>query len=201
MLQGQLSHPARLDKEPEPEGVSEVVGSGPSEEVAAEAPQEIDEYDLIDPVDILGPLEKSGFWDGVKATKWSERKEAVAELTKLASTRRIAPGDFSEVCRTLKKLITDVNIAVAVEAIQAIGNLARGLRTHFSGSSRFLLPVLLEKLKEKKPTLTEALAQTLQAMHKAGCLNLADIFSPYLFCCLSLRDCTFSFLYLMSKQQ
>lgn len=41
------------------------------------------------------------------------------------------------------QLITDVNIAVAVEAIQAIGNLARGLRTHFSGSSRFLLPVLL----------------------------------------------------------
>jgi cytoskeleton-associated protein 5 len=30
-------------------------------------------------------------------------------------------------------------------------------------------------LKEKKPTLTEALAQTLQAMHTAGCLNLADI--------------------------
>ncbi|KAB5521789.1 hypothetical protein DKX38_026108 [Salix brachista] len=186
------------DKEPEPEGVSEVVGSGPSEEVAAEAPQEIDEYDLIDPVDILGPLEKSGFWDGVKATKWSERKEAVAELTKLASTRRIAPGDFSEVCRTLKKplksiefeygnlnlLITDVNIAVAVEAIQAIGNLACGLRTHFSGSSRFLLPVLLEKLKEKKPTLTEALAQTLQAMHKAGCLNLADIVEG--------KDCTFN---------
>ena len=29
------------------------------------APQEIDEYDLVDPVDILGPLEKAGFWDGV----------------------------------------------------------------------------------------------------------------------------------------
>lgn len=26
---------------------------------------EIDEYDLVDPVDILTPLEKSGFWDGV----------------------------------------------------------------------------------------------------------------------------------------
>ncbi|XP_022845668.1 protein MOR1-like [Olea europaea var. sylvestris] len=73
------------------------------------------------------------------------------------------------------QLITDVNIAVAVEAIQATGNLASGLRTHFSGNSRFLLPVLLEKLKEKKPTLTEALTQTLQAMHKRGCLNLADI--------------------------
>ncbi|KAM7525117.1 hypothetical protein LguiA_015019 [Lonicera macranthoides] len=163
------------DKEPEPEAASEVVGSGPSEESAAEIPQEIDEYELVDPVDILTPLEKSGFWDGVKAAKWSERKEAVAELSKLASTKRIAPGDFTEICRTLKKLITDVNIAVAVEAIQAIGNLARGLRTHFSGNSRFLLPVLLEKLKEKKPTLTEALTQTLQAMHKSGCLNLADI--------------------------
>ncbi|XP_055805496.1 protein MOR1 [Solanum dulcamara] len=163
------------DKEPEQEAVSEAVASGPSDESAADVPQEIDEYDLVDPVDILTPLEKTGFWEGVKATKWSERKEAVAELTKLASTKKIAPGDFAEICRTLKKLITDVNIAVAVEAIQAIGNLARGLRTHFSGSSRFLLPTLLEKLKEKKPTLTDALTQTLQAMHKSGCLNLADI--------------------------
>uniref|UniRef100_A0A7N0V2N7 TOG domain-containing protein n=1 Tax=Kalanchoe fedtschenkoi TaxID=63787 RepID=A0A7N0V2N7_KALFE len=163
------------DKEPEPEAAPQAVGSNPSEECGPEASQEIDEYDLVDPVDILTPLEKSGFWEGVKATKWSERKEAVAELTKLASTKKIAPGDFSEVCRTLKKLITDVNIAVAVEAIQALGNLARGLRVHFSGSSRFLLPVLLEKLKEKKPTLTEALSQTLQAMHKAGCLNLVEI--------------------------
>ncbi|KAL5139402.1 Protein MOR1 [Glycine soja] len=133
------------DKEPEQEAVSEVVGPGPCEE------------------------------SGNDATKWSERKEAVAELTKLASTKRISPGDFSEVCRTLKKLITDVNIAVAVEAVQAIGNLARGLRTHFSASSRFLLPVLLEKLKEKKPALAEALMQTLQAMHKAGCISLIDI--------------------------
>lgn len=162
------------DKEPEQETISEVVGPGPTIESSVDAPHEIDEYELVDPVDILTPLEKSGFWDGVKATKWSERKEAVAELTKLASTKRIAPGDFTEVCRTLKKLITDVNIAVAVEAIQAIGNLARGLRLHFSGSSRFLLPILLEKLKEKKPTMVEALTQTLQAMHKAGCLNLAD---------------------------
>uniref|UniRef100_A0A7N0ZV85 Protein MOR1 n=1 Tax=Kalanchoe fedtschenkoi TaxID=63787 RepID=A0A7N0ZV85_KALFE len=163
------------DKEPEPEAAPQAVGSTPSDDCAPEASQEIDEYDLVDPVDILAPLEKSGFWEGVKATKWSERKEAVAELTKLSSTKKIAPGDFTEVCRTLKKLITDVNIAVAVEAIQALGNLARGLRVHFSGSSRFLLPVLLEKLKEKKPTLTEALSQTLQAMHKAGCLNLVDI--------------------------
>ncbi|CAL9199780.1 unnamed protein product [Musa hybrid cultivar] len=162
------------DKEPEQEVVSETLGAGASEESTVDAPQEIDEYELVDPVDILTPLDKSGFWDGVKAVKWSERRDAVAELTKLSSTKRIAPGDFSELCRTLKKLVTDVNLAVSVEAIQAVGNLAKGLRNHFAASSRFLLPVLLEKLKEKKPVMTEALTQALQAMHKSGCLTLAD---------------------------
>eukprot|EP00252_Welwitschia_mirabilis_P027944 TRINITY_DN9838_c0_g1_i1.p1 TRINITY_DN9838_c0_g1~~TRINITY_DN9838_c0_g1_i1.p1 ORF type:complete len:2078 (+),score=475.99 TRINITY_DN9838_c0_g1_i1:649-6234(+) len=137
--------------------------------------QEVDEYELVVPVDILTPLEKTGFWERVKSTKWSERRDAVTELVKLASTKRIAHGDFSEVCRTLKKLITDVNIAVAAEAVQAIGNLARGLRRDFSAGSRLLLPVLLEKLKEKKPVVADALMQTLQAMHKAGCVSLADV--------------------------
>ena len=50
--------------------------------------------------------------------------------------------DLPKLCFCLQ-LVTDVNMAVAVEAIQATGNLARGLRTHFSGSSRILLPVLL----------------------------------------------------------
>uniref|UniRef100_A0A0D9V739 Protein MOR1 n=1 Tax=Leersia perrieri TaxID=77586 RepID=A0A0D9V739_9ORYZ len=163
------------EKELEEEAVPEATGATNSEEAAPEAPMEIDEYDLVDPVDILTPLEKSGFWDGVKATKWSERRDAVAELTKLASAKKIAPGDFHEICRTLKKLVTDVNLAVAVEATQAIGHLAKGLRTHFSGNSRVLLPVLLEKLKEKKPTMTEALSQTLQAMHKSGCITLLDV--------------------------
>ncbi|OAY83553.1 protein MOR1 isoform X1 [Ananas comosus] len=163
------------DKEPEQDAAPETAGTGASEESVADAPPEIDEYDLVDPVDILTPLEKSGFWEGVKATKWSERRDAVAELTKLASTKKIAAGDFTEVCRTLKKLATDINLAVSVEAIQAIGNLARGLRNHFAASSRFLLPVLLEKLKEKKPTLIDALTQTLQAIHKSGCLTLADV--------------------------
>ncbi|KAM0898361.1 hypothetical protein ACQ4PT_021964 [Festuca glaucescens] len=163
------------EKELEEEAVPETTGASTCDDAVPDAPMEIDEYDLVDPVDILTPLEKSGFWNGVKATKWSERRDAVAELTKLASTKKIAPGDFNEVSRTLKKLVTDVNLAVAVEATQAIGNLAKGLRTHFSGNSRNLLPVLLEKLKEKKATMTEALTQTLEAIHKAGCITLLDV--------------------------
>nr|GFD16445.1 hypothetical protein [Tanacetum cinerariifolium] len=77
--------------------------SGPSEESAAEIPLGEDEYELVDPVDILTPLEKSGFWNNVKSRKWTQRKEAVAKLTELASTKRIAPEDYTELCLTLKK--------------------------------------------------------------------------------------------------
>lgn len=83
---------AEQDKEIEMEAAPEASGSGPTEESAAEgnlsftlfcphsfsimpywalicflgaAAPVIDEYDLVDPVDILTPLEKSGFWDGV----------------------------------------------------------------------------------------------------------------------------------------
>jgi hypothetical protein len=34
----------------------------------------------------------------------TNQSDAVAELTKLASAKKIAPGDFHEICRTLKKV-------------------------------------------------------------------------------------------------
>ncbi|XP_047968642.1 protein MOR1-like [Salvia hispanica] len=92
-------------KEPEPEAVPKAVGSVPTEESVADdifpistSPQEIDKYDLIDPVDILKTLEKSGFWEAVNASKSCERK--VAELTEHASTKKLLHEIFSEVCRT-----------------------------------------------------------------------------------------------------
>ncbi|CAI6000066.1 unnamed protein product [Closterium sp. NIES-64] len=139
-----------------------------------EAPPVIDDYDLADPVDILTPLSKTTFYDGIKATKWSERRDAIAELTKLASTIRIAPGDFLDIQRSLKKLTTDVNIAVATEAIQAAGNLAKGLRKDFSSGARLMLPALLERYKEKKPTVVQAIRDTLKAFYVSGCLALTD---------------------------
>ncbi|KAH9747547.1 protein MOR1 [Citrus sinensis] len=209
---------AEQDKELGQELISEDVGPGPSEESTADVPPEIDEYELVDPVDILTPLEKSGFWEGVvstlslsfnccslKATKWSERKDAVAELTKLASTKRIAPGDFTE-------LITDVNIAVAVEAIQAIGNLARGLRTHFSGSSRFLLPVLLVNVKtsvKNKVPLVRSLTLNwvtfcIETSSKAAVLKVHKDYVPICMECLNdgtpeVRDAAFSVLAAIAK--
>ncbi|KAG9134204.1 hypothetical protein Leryth_023206 [Lithospermum erythrorhizon] len=123
------------DKEPEQEAVSEAVTAGPTKNLL---PAEIDEYELVDPVDILTPLEKAGFWERVKAPKWSERKEAVKD-TKLGQQR---------------ELLLEIS--------------QKSMQFQKPGSE-------LEKLKEKKPTSIEALTQTLQAMHKSGCLNLVDV--------------------------
>jgi hypothetical protein len=73
--------------------------------------------------------------------KFSDVYISCCWIAAMESIVDLAYKGFSN-CFSLQ-LITDVNIAVAVEAIQAIGNLASGLRLHFSGSSRFLLPVLL----------------------------------------------------------
>lgn len=48
-----------------------------------------------------------------------------------------------QVAVMVAQLVSDVNIAVAVEAVQAIGNLASGLRKDFNSGSKLLLPVLL----------------------------------------------------------
>nr|GMD43317.1 protein MOR1-like [Ipomoea batatas] len=47
------------------DAVPKTAGSGPSEELAADSMHVPQEYELVDPVDILTPLEKSGFWKGV----------------------------------------------------------------------------------------------------------------------------------------
>ncbi|CAM6047665.1 unnamed protein product [Sphagnum compactum] len=161
--------------EVEQAAVTAAENSKPSDDAPSSGLQDIDEYELVDPVDILTPLSKSVFWEGVKATKWSDRRDAVAELTKLASAKRLCTGDYTEVSRCLKKLVGDVNLAVAVEAVQAIGNLASGLRKDFTAGARLLLPVLLDKLKEKKQVMVEALTLTLNELHKNGCILLTEV--------------------------
>ncbi|VFQ82754.1 unnamed protein product [Cuscuta campestris] len=149
-----------MKKELEAELVNVTGTAKPTRKIRS-AQDKVLEQDAMPTTACSGPSEESA----ADTAKWSEQKDAVAELTKLASTKRIAPGDFSEICHTLKKVITDVNIAVAVEAIQAIGNLARGLRAHFSGRSRLLLPVLL-CLSDGTPEVRDAAFSALSAIAK-----------------------------------
>jgi cytoskeleton-associated protein 5 len=65
--------------------------------------QVMDPYDFADPVDILAKLDKS-FWEGLAASKWSERRDALQNLKSLSSSPKLAPGDYADVVRELRKV-------------------------------------------------------------------------------------------------
>lgn len=69
----------------------------------------------------------------------------------LADTPRLAPGDFHELARTLKKLVqNDSNVVVVGDAIQAAALLCKGLRTSYHDPARLMTAVVLDKFKDKQ---------------------------------------------------
>lgn len=78
-----------------------------------------------------------------------------------------------------------MNVAVAVEAIQAIGNLAGGLRNHFSGNSRLLLPVLLVSISLKAAVISHSCASC-DGQHNSVTLLLYNLVSVFLLHLVSL---------------
>lgn len=127
--------------------------------------EEVDPYDLLDPVDILSKLPKD-FEELCKAKKWQERKEALDKLDALITENpKIAAGDFSTVVSILRDMIKkDANIVVVALATKCLAGLAKGLRKGFKPYANPMVPVILEKFKEKKPNVVQALREAIDAV-------------------------------------
>lgn len=65
--------------------------------------QDDDPYDYAEPVNVLDQINKD-FWDGLAAAKWTERRDALQSFFSLASKPRLAPGDYSDLLRELRKV-------------------------------------------------------------------------------------------------
>lgn len=78
-------------------------GQGNVIQVLAPTVQGMDAYDFAKPENILSSLNKE-FWDGVCAVKWQERRDSLQTLKQLASTPRLATGDYADVVRELRKV-------------------------------------------------------------------------------------------------
>jgi len=88
----------------------------------------------------------------------------------IASAPKIAPGDFHEVAKLLKKLIGDGNVNVAQTAIHATEMLAKGLKADFVPYAKVLVSDLLERFKDKKTSVVAALNNTCDAMISSALL-------------------------------
>lgn len=68
----------------------------------AQEPEEIDAYDLLEPVAALKRLPQN-FYKDLNSPKWSERKDALEEFLKVASSPRLAEEDYQELVAVLSK--------------------------------------------------------------------------------------------------
>lgn len=144
---------------------TEETNEGEDEDEFVEAPQEIDPYDLADPVDILSKLPKD-FYDNIEAKKWQERKEALEALEKLLKHPKLENGDYGDLVRALKKVIQkDSNVVCVALAGRCIAGLATSLKKRFQTYSGALISPLLEKFKEKKQNVVTAVREAIDATY------------------------------------
>ncbi|XP_038156575.1 cytoskeleton-associated protein 5 isoform X2 [Cyprinodon tularosa] len=141
------------------------------EEVAAA----VDPYDLLEPVEILSKMPKD-FYDKIEAKKWQERKEALEAVEALTKNPKLENGDYGDLVRALKKVVgKDANVMLVSVAAKCLAGLASGLRKKFGTYAGQVVPTILEKFKEKKPQVVQALQEAIDAIFLTTTLqNLSE---------------------------
>ena len=131
-----------------------------AEDEAEEAEAEV--VDLAEPKDVIGKI-PSDFHDNLASSKWKDRKDALDALYEMVNVDRIKEGHFDEVIQGLAKSMKDANVAVVTVAANCVDALAKGLRKSFARYRGRIMAPMLERLKEKKQAVTDALGQALDS--------------------------------------
>ncbi|CAK7236763.1 hypothetical protein SCUCBS95973_009721 [Sporothrix curviconia] len=149
---------------------------GGGDEGGDDEPAEVDAFDLAEPQDVLKKV-PADFHEKLASSKWKDRKEAVEALYAVLNVPRIKDADFGEVNRGLAKCMKDANVAVVTQAVQCIEVLAKGLRRAYGKYRPVVMQPILERLKEKKQAVADALGAALDQVFLATDLTecLEDI--------------------------
>lgn len=121
-----------------------------------------DPRSLAEEVDII-PKIPADFHTQILSTKWKERKETLDAVFEVANTTpRIKESDgISELVRALAKRMTDANVMCVMTAANIIGLLAAGIGEPFGKYRSVLLPSMLERFKERKQNVVDAIGDGL----------------------------------------
>ncbi|XP_045892888.1 cytoskeleton-associated protein 5 isoform X2 [Micropterus dolomieu] len=145
------------------------------EEDEEETVAAVDPYELLEAVDILSKMPKD-FYDKIEAKKWQERKEALEAIETLTKNPKLENGDYGDLVRALKKVVgKDANVMLVSLAAKCLAGLASGLRKKFGTYAGQVVPTILEKFKEKKPQVVQALQEAIDAIFLTTTLqNLSE---------------------------
>ncbi|KAF2706995.1 ARM repeat-containing protein [Pleomassaria siparia CBS 279.74] len=141
------------------------MAAGGDDEVEEEEEEEavIDLEPEYDPVDVF-PKIPQDYTEKLNSSKWKDRKETLEEVQKALNHPLIAEGPFDELIRGFAKSMKDANISVVMTAANCVELLAHGLRKKFAKYRSQIMGPILERLKEKKQTVTDALGAALDAV-------------------------------------
>uniref|UniRef100_A0A8C3KIP3 Cytoskeleton associated protein 5 n=1 Tax=Calidris pygmaea TaxID=425635 RepID=A0A8C3KIP3_9CHAR len=129
-----------------------------------EAVPQVDAYELLEAVEILSKLPKD-FYEKIEAKKWQERKEALEAVEVLVKNPKLESGDYADLVKVLKKVVgKDTNVMLVALAAKCLAGLATGLRKKFGQYAGHVVPTILEKFKEKKPQVVQALQEAIDAI-------------------------------------
>lgn len=78
--------------------------------------QDDDPYNFSEPVNILDQISKD-FWEGLASAKWTERRDALQNLSNLAAKPKLATGDYGDVMRELRKVWSVRRLALKVRTV------------------------------------------------------------------------------------
>ena len=125
---------------------------------------EAEPMDFTDPVSVLDKLPPD-FYDMLASSKWKDRKELALEplLELLKKSPKVVDANYEELVRALAGRMTDANIVCVIGAANCIECLAKALKTSFVRYKPMTVPPILERCKEKKQSVTDALAAALDA--------------------------------------
>lgn len=144
---------------------------GGAEEVEAEEPVEVEALDLTEPVDLFPKIAKD-LHENLGSSKWKERKDALDALLIVLNVPRIKDGPYHEIIGDLAKIILkDANVAVVGVAANCVEKLASGLRKGFAKYRSNIMSPMLERCKEKKQAIADALGTALDAVFASTSLS------------------------------
>jgi cytoskeleton-associated protein 5 len=93
-------------------------------------------------------------------------------LEPLAANPKLQSGDYGDLIRTLKKVITkDSNVVLVALAGKCLALIAKGLSKKFQPYANVCIAGILEKFKEKKPNVVAALRDAIDAIYPSTSLE------------------------------
>ncbi len=131
---------------------------------------EVDAFDLAEPQDVMSKISED-LHEQLGSTKWKDRKDALDALFAVINVPRIKDGHFDDIVRALAKCMKDANIMVVTLAANCIDVLAKGLRHGFSKYRSTVMPPMMERLKEKKQAVADAIGQALDSVFASTSLT------------------------------